>query len=389
MTTTSLPPEICAIVCNLIHHDDLLALATVSRVFRAEAERLLYLSVELRSKRRFKSFCLAVIRRPYLVRRLHTLVMIMPPPMDLEIADFERITKMLHLSTNLQHLRVLSERTEHSPPTNGDAIPTWIIEGHSFQLKSFENAYFEQGMIWRFLRAQPTIETLVMNAGATTLTGVPMPNLKNLSCCSESLQGLNAPSQSEGCLKDVERLQLYLVKTTELEHLMMLARLRSHLRPTLKSLSISRYYCRPVGMRLDLLLYTLAAQVPDLKYLRILDYSVETQEHLIPFLAGLPIAFTQLETLVLRPAMMVDTAFADDPPQRCACKELRTASGRSDAAIRAMLMLPSLTRVVFIIDEEIHEYRVNECDENWCCIACGMKTSQLTELDADEWMKVE
>ncbi|KAF8189383.1 hypothetical protein BJ912DRAFT_926128 [Pholiota molesta] len=381
MATRVVPPEICGLICQNVQRRDLHSLCAVSRAFRGEAERLLYTSVKLHRKRKFRSFCLAAIRRPYLVQRLHTLVMLMPPQLDLDADELERISKMLHLATNLRHLHVLGERPPQMQPTNDEAVQVWIINGHKFKLKTFVNSYFQQHLLIYFLHTQPTIETLVMDCGDITQkrleTAIPdLKNLKRLSCSTDSMKEL---SELHRFPNNLEWLQLHWARLSESEELTMLTQLKAQLgrKGTLRMLSIQRYEGRPGGLQMSIFLFGLAIHLPHIRCLRVMDYSLEDEEQQDPFVTPvLHLPFTQLETLVLRPTMLrpVD----NNLPKVSAYTDFRTPKGRRRVATTTMIMLPTLKRLILIIEDTIIEYRRTP---DGIHVTCSLLSTEPSDLD--------
>lgn len=270
-----LPQEICGLICQdpTLTRPDLFSLGAVSRAFRDEAERFLYTSARLRGKRKIKSFCVSVIRRPFLAVRLRQLVLFMPPQLDLEVDDLSRIMNALRLCNNLRHLSVFQDYSRAIPQLNADAVHSWILDGHSFRLKSLANSYFEPGHLVRFLKHQPSIETLAIKCkGYSGLDSAPLPMLKNLDSSARVVQefGLDAWQRTT-----MERLQFSLIGSTDSEELTTFVAL-TPFTSTLKSLSIRRKNGDD-GLDISVLVACVATQLPDLKFLQILDYTAKVR----------------------------------------------------------------------------------------------------------------
>ncbi len=118
-----LPQEICGLICQdpILTRRDLFSLCAVSRAFRDESERFLYTSARLRGTRKIKSFCVSVIRRPFLAVRLRQLVLYMPPQLDLEVgrplAHNESSALMPQPATSLRVPRSFPRHTHSSMQT--------------------------------------------------------------------------------------------------------------------------------------------------------------------------------------------------------------------------------------------------------------------------------
>lgn len=267
----TVPPEICGIICQDpgLARYDLHNLCSVARSFRAEAERLLYTAVALRGVRRIKAFCITLARRPYLALFLKKLTLSMPPQMDFEADDLSRIMHALHLSVNLKELNVLQDTSRDVPDKSGDAVHMWILEGHDFRLDKFSNFYFKPYLLVNFLKQQSTIETLTIGCkGNAEICGAELPNLANLDSSAAVIQEFSVSSWYK---RTFQRLQLGFEHSTDVEELATFVAL-TQFKDTLKSLSIRR---EDGGNGLDIAVLTacVAAQLPDVKYLQIMDYT--------------------------------------------------------------------------------------------------------------------
>ena len=182
MTPLILPPEICSLICTspLLSHSDLLALCHVSRSFRAEAERILYTSINLPtpSRRALNSWCTSLIRRPHLGARIQTLSLTMPSQTSLQADDLSRLTHALHLCINLRNLSI----SDGEPPFLGNAVQAWVLEGHTFTLQKFTNTYFTTTMLRDFLDSQKSLTTLSHRPSSSThlTVGTRLPRTETL-----------------------------------------------------------------------------------------------------------------------------------------------------------------------------------------------------------------
>ncbi|KAJ7141100.1 hypothetical protein C8R44DRAFT_866754 [Mycena epipterygia] len=133
-----LPPEICAVICKDVGRASLCALCRISCLFRDQAQRMLYHTVDLQdcNMRLVRSWCLAVTRHWPLAERVHTLSLQLPT--NLEPTDVEKISHALALCVNIKHLTVL-----HQTDSPADScVQTWMLEQCTFQLIQFSNSYF-------------------------------------------------------------------------------------------------------------------------------------------------------------------------------------------------------------------------------------------------------
>ncbi|KDR82352.1 hypothetical protein GALMADRAFT_220356 [Galerina marginata CBS 339.88] len=372
----SIPPEICGIICQdpAIRYRDLHTFCSVSQAFRSEAERLLYITIRLRGTRCIKAFCTTVARRPYLALRLKKLILYMPPQMDLEADDLSRIMHAFSLSVNLKDLQILKDDTRGIGDKPGDAVQRWILEGHRFRLRRFTNSYFQPQVLVDFLKNQPAIDTLVLKCkGNAEICAAPLPMLSTLDSSAAVVQEFSYPSWHK---RNIKRLQFEFVQSTDVQELATFVALTQY-NKSLKSLSIRRKDSRN-GLDIAVLTACVASQLPDIKYLRIMDYTTKLETYHVPFLP-FPIRLNHIETLVLRPPTRAydDT---DKDSKISAYMELRTPEGRKCAAERITTALPTLTRLV-IVGKHIHEFRKN--------LETGVISEQeLKALDDQDWMKV-
>uniref|UniRef100_A0A8H7XNT3 Uncharacterized protein n=1 Tax=Psilocybe cubensis TaxID=181762 RepID=A0A8H7XNT3_PSICU len=371
-----LPQELCGIICQdpALDNADLHNLCFVSHNFRAEAERLLYTSVRLRDTRRIKSYCLSVARRPYLALRTKSLTLRLPPQLNLEADDLARIVTALRLSVNLKELNVLKDFYHGPIGKYGDAVQWWILDGHKFKLRKFTNSYFQPQMLVGFLKSQPGITTLVLKCkDLAEICDAPLPLLTTLDCSAGVVQEFSMPSWHP---RKIKRLQFHLEDSTDVEELATFVAL-TQFSSSLKSLSIRRRSSRH-GLDLAVLTACVASQLPDIKYLRIVDNSTRLETYHVPFLP-FPIRLNKIETLILRtPTRACDTTGRD--LKISAYLELRTPLGRMSAARRIFTALSTLKRLV-LVEKVGYEFTRNP--------ETGAITLQeLGHLPEDDWMHV-
>ena len=278
MTPLILPPEICSLICisPLLSHSDLLTLCHVSRSFRAEAERILYTSINIPtpSRRALNSWCTSLTRRPHLGARITTLSLTMPSQTSLQADDLTRLTHALHLCINLRELTIL----DGEPPFFGNAVQAWVLEGHTFTLQKFTNTYFTTNMLRDFLESQKSLITFSHrpSSSAHIIDGTRLPRketLPNLATLDTSAAIVRELAQVDlEPWKSVKRLQYFLENPREEDELATFVALTSF--GPLESLSIERWQEKTqVGMDVAIIAACVAAQMPNLKYLRIMDYT--------------------------------------------------------------------------------------------------------------------
>ncbi|KAJ7646604.1 hypothetical protein FB45DRAFT_1051264 [Roridomyces roridus] len=172
------PPEISAIICEQVSNRGTLAvLCRTSSLFRAQAQHLLYRSVNLRecSMRGIKSWALSVTRNVHLAERVHFLTLRLP--VSLDPSDAAKIAHALSECVNLKVLKVASaDGIFNRLP---DCKHTWIIETCSFRLHKFQNSYFETKELWMelFWKVQEDIQVLSFPKGTSPLPVKFLPNL--------------------------------------------------------------------------------------------------------------------------------------------------------------------------------------------------------------------
>ncbi|KAK7062251.1 hypothetical protein R3P38DRAFT_691781 [Favolaschia claudopus] len=156
-----IPPEICAIICEMVaDRGSLLMLCRTSSVFRVEAQRLLYRTVDLSEKpvcaRKLNAWAAVVSMHAYLAGFVHSLVLRLPDMVSFEAYTANKLGRALSKCVNLKELRILAEEA-------GSVVPGgWILNGCSFRLTHFENHYFDNTVIREFWKRQT--ELLVVSS---------------------------------------------------------------------------------------------------------------------------------------------------------------------------------------------------------------------------------
>ncbi|KAJ7090879.1 hypothetical protein B0H15DRAFT_948633 [Mycena belliarum] len=160
-TLLQLPPEICAVICEDVEQADLLALCRISRLFRDQAQRLIYRTVDLRKsgQRGFDSWCLAVTKHPQLAQRVHTLSLRLAGDISLS-SDAAKLARVLGRCLNLKELHIYANSTDRMYEPVLLSIQGWIITKCPFKLTKFTNGYFRNSFISQFWTAQPEIRVL-------------------------------------------------------------------------------------------------------------------------------------------------------------------------------------------------------------------------------------
>ncbi|KAJ7502544.1 hypothetical protein B0H11DRAFT_1989056 [Mycena galericulata] len=160
-----IPPELCAKICEEIGMGrvrDLLALCRISRMFRDQAQRLIYHTVVLRdcSSKRLGSWCLAVTRHSQLAERVHSLILGLQSDLALS-SDAPKLARALAKCVNLKELSVYDDTSGYRKLTScHESIQGWIINKCPFRLQKLVNAYFKNSFLSQFYTAQSDIRIL-------------------------------------------------------------------------------------------------------------------------------------------------------------------------------------------------------------------------------------
>ncbi|KAF7352306.1 Fungal-trans domain-containing protein [Mycena venus] len=155
----SLPPEIYAAICDEVEESCTLALlCSTSPLFLDLAQRILYLSVDLRGcgMRAIKSWALAVTRHAHLAQRMHALALKLPDAPTLDTLDAMKIGRALSRCVNLKELRLAGGM----PTYRNNYIHAWMVTEGTFRLHKFENLYFANWWSEDFSNAQTEIRVL-------------------------------------------------------------------------------------------------------------------------------------------------------------------------------------------------------------------------------------
>ncbi|KAJ7122014.1 hypothetical protein C8R43DRAFT_1136290 [Mycena crocata] len=282
-TLLHLPPEICAIVCEDVDRADLVALCTISRLFRDQAQRIIYRTANLKqdNPQALKSWCLAVTRHPQLAERVHSLVLDLPYDLVFT-SDAPKLVKALSRCVNLKALNV---QGPHS-----DVIQGWIISKSPFRLTKFANSYFRNSFLSEFWKAQSEIRVLSLPRCGDIFPCYEdqLPNLTALEV--DSLRAL-----PRGRL--LQRIQLDLRKDSghALQKLPDLVRYSA----TLTTLNILQTW--PQVLTTLVTVQTIARNLPSLVHLGMAEDIFD--EPFDPFTCTSPISalvkLTRLETFIL------------------------------------------------------------------------------------------
>ncbi|KAF7320501.1 hypothetical protein HMN09_00133600 [Mycena chlorophos] len=123
----ALPPEICAVICELLEPDALSAVSTLTKAFRQEAQRVLFHTVDLTTatgKDRLARWCGSLSGRTRVGELVRVLVVELPPPPGASPSarlgsDTSLLATALRKCTNLTHFTVHHSRND----TTASGIP--------------------------------------------------------------------------------------------------------------------------------------------------------------------------------------------------------------------------------------------------------------------------
>ncbi|KAJ7875105.1 hypothetical protein B0H14DRAFT_3859576 [Mycena olivaceomarginata] len=158
-----LPPEICAKICEDVRRKDLVTLCRTSRLFAAQAQRLIYRTVDLshRTPHALRSWCSAVTRHSQLAERVHALSLGLSRDLSFS-SDAEKIARAIPKCVNLKELAI---HHDNSGPFGAlyesqmSSIQGWIITKCPFRLTKFSNSYFKNSFLAQFWTPQSEIRT--------------------------------------------------------------------------------------------------------------------------------------------------------------------------------------------------------------------------------------
>ncbi|KAJ7467056.1 hypothetical protein FB451DRAFT_1484062 [Mycena latifolia] len=172
----ALPPEVWAYICGeMDERRHLVLLGRTSRLFRDQAQRILYYRVDLEecSMRGVKSWCLAVTRHSILAERVHALALLLPG--NMEPSDATKIERALTRCVNLKELKLSGE--VYASGHRVSSLNGWMINDCPFRLTKFSNSYFNFEWIKEFWGVQSNIRVLSIPFGSFPCSDGQLPNL--------------------------------------------------------------------------------------------------------------------------------------------------------------------------------------------------------------------
>ncbi|KAJ7181471.1 hypothetical protein C8R43DRAFT_969249 [Mycena crocata] len=165
-TTMSLPPEICAKICEDVSRKDLVTLCRTSRLFGDQAQRIIYRTVDLSrcTPRALLSWCLAVTRRSQLAERVHSLSLRLPTDLSFS-SDAGKIARALNKCLNLKELSIHHDNSDAfgaRHESKQSSIQGWIITKCPFRLTKFSSSYFKISFLSQFWTPQADVRVLAL-----------------------------------------------------------------------------------------------------------------------------------------------------------------------------------------------------------------------------------
>ncbi|KAJ7252103.1 hypothetical protein B0H12DRAFT_1233987 [Mycena haematopus] len=153
MQSLDIPCEISSLICAEVEERcNLATLCRTSRVFREEAQRILYHTIDLegRGMRSVWSWAHAVIRNPHVAKRVHAL--------SLQLSE--------------DQLRISCNEADRS-----ECIQGWILQDAPFRLTKFANSYFNCSSLGDFWNTQSDIRVLSFPRSYDTFSQGQLPTL--------------------------------------------------------------------------------------------------------------------------------------------------------------------------------------------------------------------
>lgn len=177
-----LPSEVLAQILQHLARDDLSTVCRVSRELLDEAERFMYVRVELRNVNRIKTWCDTMSQRPHLSLRTRSLKITMPRQTNtFESMDLWQLNKACKSCTNLTELFILVDEDETLLDWDQYIDPLWFIEDCPFHLTKFVCNYLPPKLLGIFFISQPNIRTLSVRGdwGVKASSGI-LPSLTSI-----------------------------------------------------------------------------------------------------------------------------------------------------------------------------------------------------------------
>ncbi|KAH6912870.1 hypothetical protein BKA70DRAFT_1559323 [Coprinopsis sp. MPI-PUGE-AT-0042] len=380
-----LPPEICGLVLgdSTLSCPDLYAITRTSRVFRALAEPILYERPYILHHDKLVIWAKTMLAHPERGTCVKSLSFYIKSPaifsfMNTYEARSAEIPEAIALCTNIIELEVL----DLSSPPEAENFSFFFqnLKDHPFRcLRSFRNTAFPLTLLnpafpmAKFFEATPSITTLLLPPhgwqGLRSWSPSMLPHLKTFSGSGRVVK-LLTESQP---IRQLSRIEVYckvldyeLIPQTTYVSINMVPFL-APLQGTLGALQLHRdsdSEAKIVGQAttgLFDLVYRAAHQLPELRYLSVLDSTAKYSGRLfLPESKDADPLASKLEVLALRPYKHLDwdpdSVFNInvEPVPAVAYLELETRQARARLMERLTRTFPSLKTVIF----DLHYGRV-------------------------------
>jgi len=360
-----LPSEVLAQILQHLPPNDLSMVCRVSREVLDEAERLLYVRVELSNVSHIKTWCDTVSQRPHLSPRTQSLKIIMPRQTNaFESMDLWQLNRACKSCTHLKELFILVDEDETLLDWDQYVDPLWFIEDCPFRLTKFVCNYLPPKLLGIFFISQPDIRILSVRGdwGVKASSGI-LPTLTAIDVDSFPAVRISKPQA-------IRTLQIHLSMFGP--KLSAITRALTRHYTKLTSLSL---VCNSTPWSMTEILQSIGGVLPSLKSFCYFDERTahgHTNRASGSLWAALQ-KFDQLELLVLQPTIWVDAdsfqltvydAFDDE--------DLSQSFAKATAAC------PTLLRAIFIVDSQRHcftrtedghvQFELLEEMDDWDCL---------------------
>ncbi|KAF7305698.1 F-box domain-containing protein [Mycena chlorophos] len=163
-----LPAELCAMICEWLPQNDLIAAARISRTFRREAQRQIFRTVDIRGNRApwLWRWCIAINRTTYLAPYVRALYLDLPNPHRFDLStvpDAERLLRALRKCARVKDYRIAVDWSsgywdmDRASEWSGGQ---WLLAEARFRVTTFQNAYLFRGELAKQLWRQPELKIL-------------------------------------------------------------------------------------------------------------------------------------------------------------------------------------------------------------------------------------
>nr|GAT42827.1 predicted protein [Mycena chlorophos] len=223
-----LPRELCALICEWLPQNDLIAAALISRTFRREAQRQIFRTVDLRGNRApwLWRWCIAINRTKYLAPYVRALYLDLPIPRRFELStapDANRLLRALRKCSLVRDYRIAVDWASgywdmgRADEWSGGS---WMLAEARFRVTTFQSAYLFRGELAKQLLTQPELK--ILDLPTITLGKTQQFRLLNDAKVLPKLIALGVdgtvPPENLPRSRRLERIQLHLNAAVHLDH---------------------------------------------------------------------------------------------------------------------------------------------------------------------------